>query len=259
MSFFRAIIKFILFFGWLVLMIPPGCASFYASRPFHKKMIYIFFNGLIKILGIKVKPINKHLRDKSPKLYVSNHTSYIDIFILGSFLHTRFTPKIEVSSWLFINFLVNLSLPLYIHRNVKRTVEQKMQIRKAIDNGDSIVIFPEATTNNGRELLPFKSSLFSVAEPEFEGGITKHIAIQPISIIYTRYNGKKVDQNNIDKIAWHGDMTFLPHLWDVFKAKKIEAEIVYHQKVFYNSFTGRKSLAEYCHNVIEQEFEKYRG
>lgn len=260
MAFLRGIIRTILFFAWLGIIIPPGCITYYASRQMlHKKMIYIFFNGLIKILGIKVNPINKNLQDKSAKLYVSNHTSYIDIFILGSFLQARFTPKIEVSSWLFISFLVNLSLPLYIHRNVKKTAKQSREIRKVIKNGDSIVVFPEATTNNGRKILPFKSSLFSVAEPEFKNDITKHIPIQPISIIYKKYNGKKVEESNIDKIAWHGDMTFLPHLWNIFKSKEIEVEIIFHQQIYYNDFAGRKALAEHCHKVIEQEFEKYRG
>ncbi|HCR85228.1 MAG TPA: hypothetical protein DIV86_00965, partial [Alphaproteobacteria bacterium] len=213
--------------------------------------IRFFLKNLLKILNIKaVEKGSEHLSNRN-KLFVSNHTSYLDIFILGAMLETRFTPKIELSKWLFINYIVKLSLPLYIHRTAQKSLEQKKKIKNAILNGDNIVVFPEATTNNGRKLLPFKSSLFSVAEPEFEDDLIEQIPIQPISIIYKEFDGEKVTEKNIDKIAWHGDMTFIPHLWNVFKSKNIIVEIIYHQEIYFESFTDRKTLAKHCHEVIE--------
>lgn len=253
MPFIRGTYRTILFFGFLFIMLPIGIITYYFSRNTHKKIVKFFFLVLVNILGITAVEKGRENLSNRNKLIVSNHTSYIDIFIIGAQLETRFTPKIEVSGWLFINFLVNLSLPLYIHRDARKSLEQKREIRDAILSGDNIVVFPEATTNNGRKLLPFKSSLFSVAEPEFEDDLIEQLPIQPISVVYREFNAEPVTEKNIDKIAWHGDMTFLPHLWEVFKSKNIRADIIYHPEIYFNNFIDRKTLAKHCHEVIEGE------
>lgn len=251
----RGIFKVLGFLIFLLAILPFGIVTYKLSYNFHKKIVQFFLKILVKILNINIIEKGSDNLSARSKMIVSNHTSYVDIFIIGSCLEARFTPKIEVSSWPVINFLVNLSLPLYIHRNARKSFEQKQQIRNAIKSGNNIVVFPEATTNNGLNLLPFKSSLFSVAEPEFENDIDEQIPIQPISVVYREFNGEKVTEKNIDKIAWHGEMTFMPHIWGIFKSKNIVAEIIYHPEIYFNNFIDRKTLAKHCHELIEGELQ----
>ena len=61
----------------------------------------IFFKGLIKIFGIKVNI--KGRKFKKNVLFVSNHISYLDIFVLGSSVDGVFVAKSEIESWPIIN------------------------------------------------------------------------------------------------------------------------------------------------------------
>ena len=75
-----------------------------------KRNFYLFFNiffkGLVNIFGIKVKTSGKI--DDKKILYVSNHVSYLDIFILGSMTKGLFVAKSEIKSWPLINKITRL-------------------------------------------------------------------------------------------------------------------------------------------------------
>ncbi|MDX1948913.1 MAG: lysophospholipid acyltransferase family protein [Rickettsiales bacterium] len=256
---FRASIKFILFVSFTILCLLIGGFTYRISVPTHEKLLKFYFNFVLKIFGVKVHEQGfENLPDDSV-LYVSNHTSYLDIIVLGSKISARYTPKIEVSKWPIINVLVNLSLPVYIQRDALRSLEQKETIQDIIKSGDSIVLFPEGTTNDGTKVLPFKTSLFSVAEPNLDEETStrdddKNICVQPISIVYTKIDGMPADAKNLDKIAWYGDMKFLPHFWNLLGVKGAEVKLIYHQGVKFSDFGCRKELSKHCENVINEGF-----
>jgi 1-acyl-sn-glycerol-3-phosphate acyltransferase len=152
-----------------------------------------------------------------------------------------------------------MSLPVYISRNSSKSLEQKQKIKEIIEGGDSILIFPESTTNDGREVLPFKSSLFSVAEPDANQSQDEHIAIQPISIVYTHIDGEPANQKNLDKVAWYGDMKFLPHFWNLLAAKGAKVKIMYHSELYYEDFGDRKALSKHCEEIISKGVEDLKN
>ena len=66
---------------WIVVM-PLLFMLFRLLRvPGHKKMVPFFHAGTCWILGIKVSTSGAMTTER-PALYVSNHISYIDIFVL---------------------------------------------------------------------------------------------------------------------------------------------------------------------------------
>jgi len=254
----RAIIKGSLFCVWVILTMPIAVITYHLNQNLHEKMVKFFLKGTLKVIGVKV--VEEGFTDipKDAVLYVSNHTSYLDILVLGSKIKVRFTPKIEISKWPVINFIVNLSLPVYIHRNASKALEQKKRIQEIIESGDSILIFPESTTNDGHEVLPFKSSLFSVAEPDEGTHQDDHIAVQPISIVYTHIDGEQANIKNMDKVAWYGDMKFLPHFWNLLAARGAKVKIMYHSEIYYEDFGDRKALSRHCEEVITKGVEEIK-
>ncbi len=259
MSNFRAFIKFSLFVFFTISCLFFAIFTYRFSIEKHEKFLKFYFSAILKIFNVKVKEEGFENLPDDAVLYVSNHTSYLDIMVLGSKISARYTPKIEVSKWPIINFLVNLSLPVYIQRDSLRALEQKETIQSLIKSGDSIVLFPEGTTNDGTKVLPFKSSLFSVAEPNLNSennnaGDDKNICVQPISIVYTKIDGMPANSENLDKIAWYGDMKFLPHFWNLLGVKGAEVKLIYHQGVKFSDFGCRKELSKHCENVINQGF-----
>lgn len=209
---------------------------------------------VLKILSIKVIVSGNLNVSGGSILYVSNHTSYIDIVALGSEIYARFTPKIEISKWPLMNLLVNLAYPVYIQRNSAKSLEQKRQILEVLHSGDNIVVFPEGTTNDGRKILPFKTTLFSVAETNEEDENT--VTVQPVSIIYKKADGKIVNQNNIDNFAWYGDMDFISHFWNLLKTSDNEAKLVFHDEITPEPQDSRKAIAKKCEDVIYEGFSK---
>jgi 1-acyl-sn-glycerol-3-phosphate acyltransferase len=254
----RAALRFSGIIALTLTLLIPALLTFHLHKKSHEKLLKFYFTAALKIMGVKVGEKGFDNIPKDSVLFVSNHTSYLDILVLGSKIKVRFTPKIEISKWPVINFLVKMSLPVYITRNASKSLEQRNKIKEIIESGDSILIFPESTTNDGREVLPFKSSLFSVAEPAEEEHEDEHIAIQPISIVYTHIDGKPANNENMDMVAWYGDMKFLPHFWNLLAAKGAKVKIMYHSELYYEDFGDRKTLSKHCEDVISKGIEEIK-
>ena len=59
--------------------------------------------------------------EENPKnknvVYFSNHTSYMDIFILGSKVNGLFVAKAEINNWPIINMICRLGKTIFINRS----------------------------------------------------------------------------------------------------------------------------------------------
>ena len=94
----------------------------------------------------------------------ANHVSFIDIFILDAVLPCRFVAKKEIASWPVFGFIARGTGTLFIDRSRKRAVlEIADAMAGAINEGTNVLFFPEGTTGNGLELLPFHPNLFEAA------------------------------------------------------------------------------------------------
>ena len=75
----------------------------------------IFHKALLKILGVKVRLIGKKTSIR-PLVLSGNHTSYIDIIILGSIMPICFIAKQEIKSWFLFGFLAKMQNSIFIKR-----------------------------------------------------------------------------------------------------------------------------------------------
>ena len=105
----------------------------------------------------------------------ANHVSFIDIFILDAVLPCRFVAKKEIASWPVFGFIARGTGTLFIDRSRKRAV---LEIAGAINEGTNVLFFPEGTTGNGLELLPFHPNLF-------EAAVRSGAQILPVTLRYT--------------------------------------------------------------------------
>jgi 1-acyl-sn-glycerol-3-phosphate acyltransferase len=196
------------------------------------------------VYGIRIQTRGM-LAAHRPLIIVSNHFSYLDLFVLGSAMPAAFTPKSEIRSWPVIGFMCKVSGCLFIDRRRTQTLENKTLLTDALAAGDIISLFPEGTTSDGTGLLPFKSSFFSLAE---ETGTP----VQAISIVYTKLNHKPITSSELPIIGWYGDSFFFPHLMHYAKQRGLEVTLVFHPPINANAFTSRKALANHCRSMIEQ-------
>ena len=211
----------------------------------HGKYAYIipkyWHKGVCLIFGIKVKISGTPVHNRQV-MYVSNHLSYLDIPAIGSYLHASFIAKQEVAGWPVFGFLSKLQQTAFVDRSGARIKEDHYSLGNMLDSGKSLILFPEGTSSDATEILPFKSRLFSLVIERVE-----HVAVQPFTI---RLPNAKT-QADRDRYAWYGDMDLAPHLWTLAKTSGVTVELVFHDLIELDDTHERKALTEECYEIIK--------
>src|SRR5262249_10787518 len=93
-------------------------------------------------------------------LLVSNHLSYLDVLVLSSITPAIFVSKSEVKHWPVFGWMARRAGTLFIERAKRGDVARvNDEADRLLETGMLLVIFPEGTSSDGREVLPFRSSL----------------------------------------------------------------------------------------------------
>jgi 1-acyl-sn-glycerol-3-phosphate acyltransferase len=163
-------------------------------------------------------------------LLVSNHQGYLDILTIAAATPAVFVSMAEVRRWPLFGRLARKSGTIFINRAQRTHVGAvNQEIESALTDHALVVIFPEGTSTNGDELLPFRSSLL---EPALRTGAPIHVA----AIRYALPDG---DARN--EAAWWGDRPFFPHLLNLLGKKSMQATVRFEK--FEVTTADRKELA----------------
>lgn len=170
---------------------------------------------LLQILRIDLRVSGKlPPSDQLPVLLTSNHVSWVDIFVIQTLYPVRFISKSEVRGWPVFGWLAARTGTLFLARASRRqTAEIGAQMQTVMALGDSLGLFPEATTSNGTEVLPFKSSMLQAAID----------SKRPLLPLFLRY-GLSDGQHN-PFIPFIGAMTFAESLLKVLQGPAALVEI----------------------------------
>ena len=218
--------------------------------PYVRNFFPIYFHKLLVwLLSIKIECEGDVNKSKSCNLFVSNHQSYIDIPILGSQFQLRFIAKSEVKFWPILGFLAKMGKTIFIKRVRLKSLIQKNIIFSSLSRGNTLMIFPEATSSDGNRVLPFKSNSFAALE-------NQDFLIQPIVLFYSDINGMPINRWLRPIIAWYGDMDLKPHFSILKNLKSINVKIFYLKSVNSKDFSNRKELSNYLGNEIQDVYSR---
>tara|TARA_R110001592_G_scaffold16881_14_gene71713 strand:+ start:2359 stop:3048 length:690 start_codon:yes stop_codon:yes gene_type:complete len=187
----------------------------------------------------------------SQTIYMSNHVSYLDIPAIGSILRASFVAKKDVASWPVFGFLSKLQQTAFISRSREDVKKEKHALDSMLNDGKSLIIFPEGTSTDGREVRLFKSSLFSIAMKENLRGIK----VQPVTLRMETVNQKQIHtQDDRDLYSWHIDMDtpLDKHLWRFARNKGAVISLTFHPPLNASDFSDRKTLAKACYNTVSK-------
>ena len=234
------------FISALTLPLTPVQAALLAMKsPFSRRLPVIYHGWCCRILGITLERHGRRSIHR-PTLFVANHSSYLDITILGAAIEGCFVAKAEVARWPCFGWLAKLQRSIFVERTDRAgAARQRDEIRERLDDGDNLILFPEGTSNDGIHLLPFKTTLFAAAEDE-------RVLVQPVSVVYQRLDGIPLGRFYRPFFAWYGDMAMAPHLWKVLGLGQLTVAMLFHEPVRLKQFGSRKALAEHCRRVIAQ-------
>ncbi len=246
----RALIKILLVIGLMLLayLLLAGCDWLgwkHSEKKSHVKQWLL--KQMNRISGFKLRVEGEPVHGKA--LIVSNHLGYFDVSMFYEIVggDVCFTPKSEVRGWPFIGSIVDRFDVVFVNRSPGKTKETTEQLVGALEEGRRICVFPEASTGDGRTMLPFRSSLFSIAEL-WKG--QEPLPVQPVTVLYERVDGKPIDDSLWPHVAWYGDSTFFGHLWRFLQFQEVEARLFFHPPTTLQEGETRKELASRCQAIV---------
>lgn len=186
-------------------------AVFAPDRPLVRRAARWWLHRLTRILQVEI--VLRGAPASEPALFVANHVSWLDIPVLGGALPVNFLSKAEVGRWPVIGQLVTAAGTLYIQRGQGQVRERARQIAAHIGSGRPVLVFPEGTTTDGRDVRIFHPPLFAAAT---EGA---H-AVQPVALRYVDMNGELHP-----RVPFVGDDEFHVHLWQLLAEDRIRVEV----------------------------------
>ncbi|SLN19459.1 lysophospholipid acyltransferase family protein [Oceanibacterium hippocampi] len=246
MASIRAGIVLVLFALWTLPLIPLQALAVRFNWRLAESLPHFYHKVVCRILGVRVRNIGTVSRVR-PTLFVLNHISWLDIPVISQGLPGSFVAKREVGDFPGFGTLARLQRSVFVERKRTATAGHRDEMQQRLDQGHSLILFPEGTSNDGVRVLPFRSAFLAVAEKPVSGG---PLTVQPVTIAYTKLDGLPLTRGWMNVVAWVGDEELPPHLWQLLKSGRLEAELRFHQPVTIEEFGSRKALSSYCQTVI---------
>ncbi len=244
MKLIRIVVKIILLAGLsisgVVLMVifakKQKADSHQTTSQKQKDIRQWWLRKVVKIVGLRLNVVGNVPKD-NPALWVSNHVSWLDIPVVGS-EGVAFLSKAEIRQWPVIGWLGEKGGTVFIKRGGKGASEvASKKIAQKINSNDSVLVFPEATTTDGKDLKRFHARIFAPA-------IDHGLPIQPIAIRYLDAAG-----NYHPKVSW-GDESFMSNLLTILGESTIHVELTFLPVINAEGFSERKQLANQAYEQI---------
>lgn len=137
-----------------------------------------------------VRPRIEGPRLEPHTLVIANHTSWLDILLLGGWAGTAFVSKAELKTTPLLGWIADQNRTLYIDRAARRHSHRQVeQITRALEHHQPLAVFPEGTTGDGRHLLPFRTTLLEAVAPP-----PNDVSVRPVAVDYG---------DHADVVGWH--------------------------------------------------------
>jgi lyso-ornithine lipid O-acyltransferase len=143
----------------------------------HSPWPHRFLTAAAWIIGVRVR-VAGH-RPSRHALLVANHTSWLDILILGGTLRSAFVSKDQLGHPL-IHWLADQNGTVYVKRTQRNAAkDQAIALANALEGAKPVTVFPEGTTGPGTHLLPFRSTLL-----EAVNFASRDVRVRPVAVDY---------------------------------------------------------------------------
>ena len=170
--------------AWTGLAVATHLVALLAGRPWAVPPVYLAVLGRIAGLRLTVEG-----QPRPGALLLGNHLSWLDVLALAAVSRTTFVAHSGLAGQPVLKWLCEQNGTIFITRDRRQTVTSQVeQVREALGHR-RLTIFPEGTTGDGRQLLPFKSALLSAVDLLPEG-----VPVQPVALLY----------DEPEAIAWVG-------------------------------------------------------
>ena len=245
----RTVYKSTLLVFWIFIMLFAYVACKLLA-PKRMNSFYNFFHHVCCIIFSMRVSVEGEMSREAPTLYLSNHISYLDIFVLGAKLPGYFIAKSEVANWPVLGPLAKMQNTLFFERKGNKIRSQLNIMSKHFDQRKNLILFPEGTSTEGEHVEPFKSSLLQSVEQANET-----VTIQPVTVAYTHYKDAPMDKVRRDQYAWYAKMPFSSHFFYALGLRQSRVKVIFHPVVTLSDFETRKNCALHCWQQVSKGLE----
>ncbi|NMM21591.1 MAG: 1-acyl-sn-glycerol-3-phosphate acyltransferase [Rhodoferax sp.] len=187
----------------------------------------------IKLIVVGKPPVH------GPVLLAANHISWLDIVVMHAARHCRFVSKADVRHWPLIGTLATGAGTLFIERDSRRDALRVVHhMAERLHAGDILAIFPEGTTSNGVDLLPFHANLFQAA-------IAANVPVLPVAL---RFADAASGAHSLAPCYIDHD-TLLGSIWRTLTAPPLCAVVTFGEPEFFQG-RDRRAWAADVRNTI---------
>lgn len=249
---FRVFRRFLAILTWTVpaaliqtlLVLLPGKAKVGFAK--------LYWAVFARLMGVSVRVIGTPARseDGRPIVFVSNHSSWVDIPVIGGVLPARFVAKGEVGTWPVIAQIAKLGRSVFVSRSRGSTGKERDVMRDVLKAGDNLILFPEGTSSDGSRVLPFRSTFFAIAEARPGEERSQLPLIQPVSVVYDRLGWLPAGRASRPIFAWYGDMDIASHFCRLTQHIGLRCTVLLHTPLDPARFADRKALSQAVWNVV---------
>jgi 1-acyl-sn-glycerol-3-phosphate acyltransferase len=194
---------------WIIRYTFPGL-----SVTQKEERVQAWARALLAQLAIKLV-VNGQPPLGGPVLLVANHISWLDIVVMHAARHCRFVSKADVHHWPVVGTLADAAGTLYITRESRRDAMRVVhQMAQQLRAGDVLAVFPEGTTGDGSQVMPFHGNLIQAA-------ISASATVQPVAMHFA----DTVTGAMSFAPCYIGDDTLLQSLWRTLTTPNLEAVV----------------------------------
>jgi 1-acyl-sn-glycerol-3-phosphate acyltransferase len=155
--------------GAWTLALMPVAVPHMRSRPpstherWRRRWVGTWAAGLTRVFGVDLRVRGEQL--KAPvrgRLVVANHRSPLDIIILLERFGGTVLSRADLRTWPVLGAAAYHGGTIFVDRADERSgVKAIREIRRRLQAGQTVIVFPEGTTHRGDEVRPFVGGAFA--------------------------------------------------------------------------------------------------
>ncbi|MEI6740304.1 MAG: lysophospholipid acyltransferase family protein [Gemmatimonadaceae bacterium] len=227
---------------WMILLC--FLLAFYPDGPRRRRVaqrgVQLACRWIVRMSGVRCDWNQPTL--PTGALIVANHRSWLDIPIMLAAGGCTFVGKQEVRDWPLIGPLSEALGIIWIDRRRMRDLLNVLPaVEAALQRGERVVLFPEGTTTNGRQVLPFKSGLF-------EAAVRTGAPVVPVAMTGFAAAGDP------DALCWYGTETLVANLPRVLGLRGAGVMLTIEPRVA--PVPDRKAMARSAHAAIARQLHQ---
>lgn len=236
-------IRLLLFFVLILLFLGRYMlGSIFSGRDLKRglRLRQKFAKVIAKVIGIEMEVVGQPIEE--PAIYISNHRSYYDPGGVSlDLVYGVIVAKAEIRDWPLIGYATDLIGIVFVDRDDPDSRRAtRVTMAKALEDGLSVLIYPEGTTGDRPTSLDFLPGTFATA-------VKMNAPIVPIAIEFKH-----------PEDAWISAYeSFYSHYVKCFSKWKTPVKLRYGTPIFYEDVLTFKQKAQdwVDKNLLEMQAE----